>query len=484
MKGWNFSMYSICVAEDEAFEREYLCEYLKKNFSDSFIVYSAESGEEALEIIRDKKVNILITDIKMGELSGIDLAEIVYKNYSDTTVIIMSAYEEFDYAKKAISCHVREYFVKPVRLSVLGELVSKILGELNRKNAINDFSYDEMLFEKREYFFFNLIYGSEVNLKEKLAEKDDLFFSFDIESTPCDLISLKITDYEKFIVNMWEYPKDTLKMVMNNLISGFLKSSKMFYIRENAGIFDYIIYHNEGTVIDYEYLGEKISYISKVPIQLICKKKNIPNIYDLVDFCNRNADIYEKTLLLITYVKENNRLAATELLFNLMKRKDKNEIIKCIFSEISAKPCDEDYKLDGSEIYERIAGILDSDRDIGAEIVRKAKEYVKTNYSKNISREDVARAVNFSPSYLSKNFKELTGESVSDYILKVRMKKAIELMKENKYKAYEIAEKVGYSNTKYFFPVFKMYTGYTPKEYMTKIGIFGKEKSKENENNQ
>ena len=98
-----------------------------------------------------------------------------------------------------------------------------------------------------------------------------------------------------------------------------------------------------------------------------------------------------------------------------------------------------------------------------------AKKYIEENYHKNISREDVAGAVFFSPVYFAKNFKAYTGMNYNDYLLKTRMEKAIELMKQNKYKIYEIAKKTGYENTKYFFRVFKLYTGYTPKDYIIKF---------------
>lgn len=101
--------------------------------------------------------------------------------------------------------------------------------------------------------------------------------------------------------------------------------------------------------------------------------------------------------------------------------------------------------------------------------MEKAVSYIKKNYNKNISREDAARVVFFSPAYFARNFKQYTGKTYNDYLLEVRMEKAKEMLTENKYKIYEIAEKVGYENTKYFFRVFKLYTGYTPKDYIQNV---------------
>ena len=93
------------------------------------------------------------------------------------------------------------------------------------------------------------------------------------------------------------------------------------------------------------------------------------------------------------------------------------------------------------------------------------KKFVKENYMYDILLEDIAKYVNLSSYYTSKLFKTKTGQGLSDYIIQVRINKAIELMKSKKYKIYEISEMCGYTSRKYFSHAFKQYTGCTPSEY-------------------
>lgn len=98
------------------------------------------------------------------------------------------------------------------------------------------------------------------------------------------------------------------------------------------------------------------------------------------------------------------------------------------------------------------------------QIIDKVKEYVLSNYL-DPTLEGAAELIYMNPHYLSKLFKEKTGENFSDYITKVRMQKAAGLLSSIEYKTYDVSELVGYSNAKNFTRAFKKYYGKTPKEF-------------------
>ena len=109
-------------------------------------------------------------------------------------------------------------------------------------------------------------------------------------------------------------------------------------------------------------------------------------------------------------------------------------------------------------------------------LVIKMKEYIQEHYSEDITLEDIADKVFLNSVYLSKYFKKHVGETFTDYLLSVRIVNAIKLLKEGKYKVYEISEMVGYKSSRFFSKQFKNYTGYTPKAYLKNIwnkDIFG-----------
>jgi two-component system response regulator YesN len=98
-------------------------------------------------------------------------------------------------------------------------------------------------------------------------------------------------------------------------------------------------------------------------------------------------------------------------------------------------------------------------------IISHIKEYIHENYNKDITLEQIADHVFLSPVYVSRLFKEKTGENFSDYLVKVRMEKALKLLEEPRYKVYEVGYEIGYMSTKYFYKLFKKYYGCTPTEY-------------------
>ncbi len=119
------------------------------------------------------------------------------------------------------------------------------------------------------------------------------------------------------------------------------------------------------------------------------------------------------------------------------------------------------------KVFKDIINSFESYKRVSSEhLINKAKKYIDDNYHKDISLSDVADQVFLNPVYFSRLFKQHTGENFTDYLTKVRIKKAIDLLKQNRYKTYEISEKVGYKNSRYFSRVFKQYTGFTTKEYV------------------
>lgn len=98
-------------------------------------------------------------------------------------------------------------------------------------------------------------------------------------------------------------------------------------------------------------------------------------------------------------------------------------------------------------------------------VVSKAKDYIRENYQKDITLEDVARQVNVSPYYFSKLFKEESGENFIDYLTRVRIDIAVKLLRDRGKSIKEISLETGYADPNYFSRLFKKRTGMTPKEY-------------------
>lgn len=461
-------MYNVLVVEDEKFTRDMVVSYLKNEISEYFNIYSADDGKSALEFMETVKIDIVVTDIMMQFMDGIELAEKIHKNYENCIVFIMSGYDEFKYAQKAIRFNVRRYFLKPFDLAELCDECMSYREELERKRR-NSFDYFGELLVLRESFFSDFVYNESEGMEEKLKKAKKLSFPFDLENTPCDIILLKIDEYESFLADKWYYGAESFSAALSNLIAAFLKNRYIFCIREENGYFEYIIFHEKEN-IDYNALMKKISAIANVSA-LLCKNPEIfSNIKEIKNHKKETENMEDSAFSFISHIKSKNYSEAAEIL----KKAYENKFVWKSFKNILSKfglSLEDGEELSDNSVFERYNAILKSNGDaenINDNIsvsIERAKKYIRENYGKNILREDAAKAAYFSSSYFTKNFKSYTGESFSDYLLNVRMENAARLIKEDKYKVSQIADMVGYQNPKYFHRVFKMYYGCTPKEY-------------------
>nr|WP_314464881.1 response regulator [uncultured Clostridium sp.] len=125
-------MYRLMIVEDEMIERMVLKKMLQKKFGEDCVIFEARNGLEAVELFRKEEIQIIILDIGMPGMNGIQAAEIMRRENTRCCLIFLTAYDRFDYAKKAISIRAMEYILKPYSqkevISVVGEAL-RITGD-------------------------------------------------------------------------------------------------------------------------------------------------------------------------------------------------------------------------------------------------------------------------------------------------------------------------------------------------------------------
>lgn len=126
-------MYSVLLVDDEALIREAISENTKWNELGFQLVGACKNGREALEFIRKNPPDLLLTDICMPHVDGMELAKYVYEEQKETKVVIISGYDEFEYAQKAVKYQVAEYILKPITAMELSETLKKIRVSLDEE---------------------------------------------------------------------------------------------------------------------------------------------------------------------------------------------------------------------------------------------------------------------------------------------------------------------------------------------------------------
>lgn len=205
-------------------------------------------------------------------------------------------------------------------------------------------------------------------------------------------------------------------------------------------------------VVYFSKSTHALDYIEHHPVDVLMSDVEMPDL-DGIELCRQIQDKNIKVVFISSY--QNYEYFRYAIQFRvedyLLKPIKSGDILKC-FGSIKEK--------------------LDKKNTVKAEvaptyyeqIVNKVREYLQEHY-KDASLEDAAVLVNLSPSYLSRIFKEHCGTGFLDYLTKIRMEKACELLNDIQYRSYDIAYYIGYDNPKNFSRAFKAYFGKTPMEY-------------------
>ncbi len=173
-------MYKVLLVDDEALTREAIGENIPWGDLGFTLTASCENGQEAMEVIRREKPDLVLTDICMPYVDGIELAKYIYENCPDTKTIIISGYDEFEYAKQAVRYQVMEYILKPITPAELMEVLQKARTQLEEarsekitlKKLKGAYQSNRPLLRGR--FLNSLVRGDEreENLTEKMKELD------------------------------------------------------------------------------------------------------------------------------------------------------------------------------------------------------------------------------------------------------------------------------------------------------------------------
>lgn len=119
-------LYRIMLVDDEEEVRTSMIKTMKWEEAGFVVVGDAENGKDALEKIEIYEPDVILTDIKMPYMDGLELARQVKENYPSTRIVVFSGFDDFEYAKQAIKCNVTEYILKPVNGEELTAILIKI----------------------------------------------------------------------------------------------------------------------------------------------------------------------------------------------------------------------------------------------------------------------------------------------------------------------------------------------------------------------
>lgn len=470
------------------------------------IVGSAYDGAEALDLVRKMKPDLLISDINMPKMTGIELLKALNSENSRTKVIFISGFHEFSYAHAAIKFGAVDYLLKPINEQ---QLESAIIKSVKVNNQTTQKESSEAMYNITSdlpdrgsgfYTVLNCQLSSRVFIESTKSEQDIIYFSAQnlIRDYISNMKDLWVVSKEKHIlIFIFHRKEETLSQITKDLtdkichlINYNLKEEMIIAIgktvRENNLLNQ--AYDSSMETMDNRFFctdGKILHYKNKT-----IKRYSIDDLYTIQEgiiesihksdrkVMNDKLESYFKILKDVTY--GNREATISYCLGTVISIKKSLEII-----DINLQVLDFDdqtflkdihtlvsfYKLSKwissflDVIYNELTNIRDN--QIHPEI-QKIKSYIHENYSKNIKLQDLADIVYLHPNYISGHFKKLTGHTFKDYLTGVRMAEAEKIFLTSDLKVYEIAEKVGFTDYRHFSVVFKKRFGISPRDFRKK----------------
>ncbi|MFD1861505.1 response regulator transcription factor [Planococcus chinensis] len=513
-------MLQLMIAEDEVIERKSINFILKKYFSEKIdIVGEASNGAEAVEKALEIRPDIILMDINMPEMDGLTASAEVKKEFPECEIIILTAYGQFDYAKKSIEIGITDYLVKPYSNEDFCKSLERIILKVNQKknesshvNSLKKRTERMSLFIERE-MIMEMVHSREISmdkvlqLKEFLEIQDEKFKCLIYRSTlegkfSDSVLSKVITNYKEITPHIicFSFFSEFVLFLFSNDIEQ-RTTSPVFKelhnrVQEDLKQVDSLptllgesaVYQDLGNIND-SYKEAKKQFHRN--LSLLSQELNIkrPNLYKQENvLCEKimNTEINESMSLLkeiLLEIKSKGELRqvksyAQQLCILIERRviqfyegnfKLKN--VENVLEEIEQIEGIKELEFYLEEIVMDIIIYIEGQRqDQPNRMTEKVKQYLKENYKNyDISLNQMADHMGVSSFYLSRSFKKQEGMSFKEFLTKTRMGEAIRHMEEGKKTIQDIALEAGFTDPNYFSKAFRKYTGLSPREYMQNL---------------
>ncbi|MBE5877386.1 MAG: response regulator transcription factor [Lachnospiraceae bacterium] len=513
-------MYKILIADDEAMIRQGIKCLFNWEELGYTIIDEAASGDAAYQKIMELLPDVVLIDIRMPGMLGLDVIRKAREEGFAGKVIILSGYSDFKYAQEAIRYGVQYYLTKPIDEDELEEILHTIRTELDA--AISAVSTAKHYREKaHDSIVQDILLGkadlSRMNLAE-LHMESDIYQVVIYEKYSHNIAdaSYRFSDLLR-VTNQDNHSFDTIMIDNQEVIllkgrfaiqqfNDFLER----YEREKRPQKDSPL---DSLFITY---GRCVHSLKDVPLsyeeaskllhrRFFCEQGQHTIGYDALPDFEKNTPIINDTMRndyaarLLNYIQAFNRNKTGETLKELQdtlyNASDSIDAIKLFLADLYLQIKEQINHLyntveipfagnaeiirgieDKRYLYEIIlffsaqfeiimSSIGNSSRD---SVLDDILHYINHNYSSNITLENIAPLFGYNSSYLGKIFSKKMGENFNSYVDHIRIERSKEMLMKEDLKVYSIAEKVGYRNVDYFHIKFKKYVGQSPAEFRKK----------------
>lgn len=498
----------ILVVEDEIRIREGIEKLLSK-FEDVECVGEAQDGQEGLTKLRELRPDVVITDIMMPKMDGLEMLEAMVNEGIRTKAIVLSAYSEFEYARRAMKLGVDEYLLKPIsytdfakaientrvqlakersekpeQIGTLSQTFSAILNDSqNLGDEVKTYLKNNYGIDEQEKFALMYLYLGAQYVDDTDHIRGKITHILSLYNGTYELVEDEYRQSVIIIAYHFNNSDDLERYLQTQLLQtqkseivlGYARADGITNLRsaykDLLPYMDWGISLGRGVLISYPKIKsiQTVSCIYPIDEEAVAKQAVCDSDMELLNrsigrFMDSISDggVYAPREIkeclvrflwaVIGMAKEmgyfdKEELEQQKLLNLVMEAKTKTELMKaCDFMTDAMK---------GREDEDNVTHLT----------VKRMRSMIHEYYTTGITLDEIAERMHLTPEYVGTLFHKEVGVTFSAYIKNLRMSKAKELLCGSDLKLYEIADQVGYSDPKYFGKVFKEATGMLPNEY-------------------
>lgn len=519
-------MYSVFLVDDEPFIIEGLRSILEWNDYGLQVVGSAENGEEAWEILQLEPADIVISDIMMPLMTGLQLIERMKEQETDTKFIVLSGYNEFQYVKECIKLGIENYLLKPISIEELKLTLENTVEKLDQTRKEKQFEqrnidilrnnvlyrwvsgniHTEELQQRAELLQLSLHDPyylaatlkvqltdplSDQDKREQLQMKDQIYarcqwieqqglgyamrsmegeivFLFRIHPSSVTKESI-VERLKRWIEEIAEELALRISIAFGSLQSSYVEVSTSYgHARK---VHEYYLMRPGEFVVDYEELLHHKSMGSKqlqLDLQVFVKLLSGKNHDEFLGYIDEE---FTRIQTLEGIHARDIQNYAVELLIQmkqLMKDarpgSDSGESYDNLFSNVFQMHTIDQLKEHVLFVAEKMMAHLKAKEDYSP-IIQRVLQHIDERYTEELSLKTLSQMYNMNPVYLGQLFQKEVCETFSCYLNKVRIQKAKELLMLTNDRISDIATQIGYWDKSYFLKQFKKHVGLSPKEY-------------------
>ncbi|WP_419873282.1 response regulator transcription factor [Candidatus Pristimantibacillus sp. PTI5] len=512
-------MYKLFIADDEQLVVETLSALIDWNASGIRIVGTANNGKQALERILQSDPDIVLTDIRMPGLNGLELIRALKEKGQKAECIIVSGYSEFKYAKEAIELEAVDYLIKPAELDEVAKTVSRTIERLERK-ADQTGNRPELRIAKaldRAVFTDLIVHGKRPTFDQTTYERYDQFAAIVIGSSAMlwleRMKNTGVTDAllsflanSGIIVDLLYEQQKVILLCMAALeeyasLTEILMAAAATFSSNDSSSDELSLSFGIGPVVT-EIMHAHISFLAADKAcqmglfygVLVMDGNSWPEITrvserlmsdwsdQIQSFVRYEQKEFEELLdrwmewgtgrLIAPVTLKKAGIQWANRLYDLIEQDYGIKIESVIgdrtrlIDRILEAPNCASLQKQCQDLAQSVQFYLNVTKTtLKEKVVQEIKAYLESHYHENIQLDRLAERFDLNSSYVSNLYSKSTGQTILEYVTLLRIQKAKQMLRESSFKISKISQDVGYDNQRYFCQVFKKHLGVSPGKY-------------------